>query len=753
MLPESDARYRIFISESDHDKLPATVVVEESYPAFAVVRASAEAIDECRRFYPVEPFGEPKSPPAMPDLAGLAESATTDSVRGPYTLVMRFRSPVRSEWLEEVTAIGCKHLGSLGSSSIVLHCPTKRIRARLGKLPYVAAVWSYLPEIKIAAILNPLGEETSEAMADPATAALAAGPAPASGSADYVIPGMLVASFFGEDDRQAAQRKLEREKVGNSTQAGATDLIIDLTASTSTTLDRDLSTIIELHNLRSLEEKSVDTILNNLARTAIAARVIASPPTGLGLTGKGEIVAVADTGLDTGDLTTLHLDFRGRIHHMQSFPFNEFYLSLLVNPRADDGVADLNSGHGTHVCGSVLGNGTRASQLHLSEQIRGTAPEAALVFQAIEQTAEWNASGKMFWLRNGKPPPASGLFAIPVNLQVLLQAAYDQGARIHSNSWSTTGSSAWGDYSTHSLNLDKFMWKHPDFLAVVAAGNEAEPGSVASPGTAKNCLTVGACGNNRNGHSLDTIASFSSRGPTAKGRQKPDVVAPGMDILSTRSSLSQANGSGIFEQAPDAYFFDSGTSMATPLVAGSAALVRQYLRERLAMAQPSAALVKAAIIHAGQYRRSATAPAGQLADNEQGWGRVDLDMVLNPPSPVRVIFVDSSDGLSTGVERRFRMQVGATVAPLRVTLAYTDFPGPDLVNNLNLIVRAPDGSFFVGNDFDGDGAPDSQNNVEGVLITEPQQGDWTIHVVGSNVPEEPQNFALVVSAAELRQIQ
>ena len=446
---------------------------------------------------------------------------------------------------------------------------------------------------------------------------------------------------------------------------------------------------------------------------------------------------------------------------MQSFPFNEIYQSLVVNPQADDGVADLHSGHGTHVCGSVLGNGTRASQLQLSEQIRGTAPEATLVFQAIEQTAEWNsASGKMFWLRQRRPPPASGLYAIPEISRCYYKLRMIKAPEFIRILGARSGSGAWGEYNHHSLNLDKFMWEHPDFLAVVAAGNEAEqtippqkPGSVVSPGTAKNCLTVGACGNNRNGHSLDTIASFSSRGPTAKGRQKPDVVAPGMDILSTRSSLSHANGWGIFEQAPDAYFFDGGTSMATPLVAGSVALVRQYLRERLNMAQPSAALLKAAIIHAGNYRRSATTPAGQLADNAQGWGRVELGMVLNPLPPVKVIFIDSSEALSTGAERRFRMQVDGVTAPLRVTLVYTDFPGPDLVNNLNIIVRAPDGSFFVGNDFDGDGAPDSQNNVEGVLITEPQQGDWTIHVVGSNVPEGPQNFALVVSAAELRQIQ
>ena len=189
--------------------------------------------------------------------------------------------------------------------------------------------------------------------------------------------------------------------------------------------------------------------------------------------------------------------------------------------------------------------------------------------------------------------------------------------------------------------------------------------------------------------------------------------------------------------------------MATPLVAGCAALARQYLREMRAMATPSAALIKAIIIHSAHYVRSATTSAGQLADNVQGWGRVDLGSVLNPPPPVHVLFIDQAQGLPTGEARQFRVQVAGPEAPLRVTLVYTDFAGADLVNNLNLFVNGPDGAFFAGNDFDGDGAPDGQNNVEGVLIPQPLAGEWTIVVVGSNVPQGPQDFALVVSAAGL----
>ena len=87
--------------------------------------------------------------------------------------------------------------------------------------------------------------------------------------------------------------------------------------------------------------------------------------------------------------------------------------------------------------------------------------------------------------------------------------------------------------------------------------------------------------------------------------------------------------------------------------------------------------------------------------------------------------------------------------PFKVTLVYTDFPGEDLVNNLNLLVSGPDGQFFLGNDFSGSGRTDSVNNVEGVLVREPAAGEWTVRVVASEVLENPQDFSLVISGGGL----
>jgi hypothetical protein len=83
--------------------------------------------------------------------------------------------------------------------------------------------------------------------------------------------------------------------------------------------------------------------------------------------------------------------------------------------------------------------------------------------------------------------------------------------------------------------------------------------------------------------------------------------------------------------------------------------------------------------------------------------------------------------------------------PLRIVLAYSDYPGPALVNNLNLILRAPDNRVYAGNQRSGSGSLelDNKNNVEAVQIDQPAAGEWAIEVVGANIPQGPQPFALV----------
>jgi hypothetical protein len=90
--------------------------------------------------------------------------------------------------------------------------------------------------------------------------------------------------------------------------------------------------------------------------------------------------------------------------------------------------------------------------------------------------------------------------------------------------------------------------------------------------------------------------------------------------------------------------------------------------------------------------------------------------------------------------------VKSSAAPLRIVLAYTDYPGPTLVNNLNLIVTAPNGKVHAGNGAAGN-VLDVVNNLEVVEVAAPAAGTWSVEVVASNVAKGPQDFALVYLGA------
>ena len=193
------------------------------------------------------------------------------------------------------------------------------------------------------------------------------------------------------------------------------------------------------------------------------------------------------------------------------------------------------------------------------------------------------------------------------------------GARIHNNSW---GALADGAYRTTSLEVDAYVHEHPDMLVVVAAGNHgtafkprnAQPGfvdlfSIDAPGTAKNALTVGASRSDRPRNpaadleGFDRAGSPTHRSPTdwsaatppgwpllgarplrGTGTHQARPGRPGTFILSTRASTAPEESFWAVED--DRYAYMGGTSMATPLVSGCAAVVRQY-SSRSAITSPA----------------------------------------------------------------------------------------------------------------------------------------------------------------------
>jgi hypothetical protein len=459
----------------------------------------------------------------------------------------------------------------------------------------------------------------------------------------------------------------------------------------------------------------------------------------LGFDGAGVTVAVADSGLHTGEAATMHPDLFGRVTAF-------FYYGDL------DGAEDGHS-HGTHVTGIIAGNGATGETDEIGALYGlGVAPGASIVAQRI-----FDGAGNYTY------PEAS--------FEPLTRDAVQAGAEIGSNSW---GDDTAGRYDLSAMEFDALV-RDADaltdgdqpYIVEFSAGN-AGPGqqTVGSPAVAKNVIATGASQNDRfdffiYAEGQETLADFSSRGPTEDGRIKPDVVAPGTWIASLRSPLGDDNNA--WADISENYLYQGGTSQAGPHVSGAAAVFVQWYRQTVTNQTPSPALVKAALIHSAVDLDDGETTTEPVPNFDEGWGRVDLAQIIGSPRVHE--FTDQSVRLSIGETWEKAVVVADPTEPLNVTLAYTDAPGfpgavGALVNDLDLEVVAPDGRVYRGNQFaGGDSVPDapaadSVNNVEGVYLSAPPPGEYVIRIRAANVPEDAlaatpaidQDFALVVSA-------
>lgn len=334
------------------------------------------------------------------------------------------------------------------------------------------------------------------------------------------------------------------------------------------------------------------------------------------------------------------------------------------------------------------------------------------------------------------------------NLYSKFVAAHNAGARDHSNSWGNDGTTS---YISWCVAIDQYSWDYEEGVVAFAVTNTS---TLKAPENAKSCLAVGNTQQAPNQHNANT----GGTGPTADGRRKPEIWAPGTGIMSASSS----NQSGWTSM--------TGTSMACPAITGACALVRQYFAEGYqATGEPSnrkhvasGSLIRAMIMNSGVDMTGLSGYPG----NKEGWGRLLLDRGLYfRGDPRGMIAADRrrTNGVAQDQEMVFKFNVVNPAHDLKITLTFNDYPGQvnssnPVVNDIDLIVIAPNGDTYLGNQINTTaqesvtgGTPDTKNSTEMVILKTPPFGSYTVIVKGTKINQGgKQGFGLVVTGGVMR---
>ncbi len=569
-----------------------------------------------------------------------------------------------------------------------------------------------------------------------------------------------------------------------------------------------LPALAQLTGVQRIEWASPRVLLNDLARVRVAVASNSVTETNyLGLSGSNVWVNLNDTGVDAS-----HPDLVDRVFSTDT---NSFTL------------LDLD-GHGTHVAGTLAGSGVSSDTITNAvgsvpgANFRGMAPMSELYVLPID-------------LRTGPLISDTYLQEAAATNHYVVQGKTN--AFISNNSWGYQRSF---EYNSSAASFDaavrdtlpKLSGSQPA-VYVFAAGNEGfgtddgvagSPDTIISPATAKNVITVGALEQFRlittevyTTNSDDTIvtnqvfrrltdsdsevASYSSRGNVGIGsegefgRFKPDVVAPGSFLVSARSAQWKLENdlltnsplypafSNLNSQLEPNYRYESGTSMAAPVVSGVLALLQEYF-ERVLHEPFTPALMKALLINGARTVNSIYDVEVRKINNAQGWGVANLTNSLpvkltnttdRAGWPLRFFDMGTNNALATGQAQTWdlKLTTNGVNEPLRVTLVWTDPPGNPgsaikLVNDLDLVVtNLETGEVFVGNDIPQDGdfnqptttntspAYDFVNNVECVFLNPLLGTNYSISVVArrvnvnavtANTTGVVQDYALVISS-------
>lgn len=477
-----------------------------------------------------------------------------------------------------------------------------------------------------------------------------------------------------------------------------------------------LPALASLDSIRFIEELPEFTARSNTnTRWIVQTNVTNSTPLyTAGIRGEGQVIGVMDDGFDPSHCS--FLDSAVPITTANTpgtFPTHRKVVAY--NVRLIDGF------HGTHVSGTAMGNQVG----DVNANTRGIAYNAKICFRTY----------------------SSPISTFPIDTHLTTHA--NQGATVHTNSWGDDGTTA---YNAICRAIDLFSYNREDNLVCFASTNL---GSLKNPENAKSVLAVGKSG----GSGSQTGSCSTLVGPTSDGRRKPEVFAPGCSTISSDTSGACTTSSA------------TGTSMASPAVAGAAALVRQYFTDGFYPTGvkvpanslvPSGALLRAMLVNSSVDMTAYPSPNKLPPNTNEGFGRILLDNSVYLAGDARKLLIKDvrrtdPASLSTGSVSTTSFRVQSTSQALGITMAFSDAPATiptsfAPVNNINLRVIDPSGNVYLGNVINATsgqsqtgGTADAINSIEHFILNAPAVGIWRAEVVGASVNVSTQGFGLVIT--------
>ena len=588
-----------------------------------------------------------------------------------------------SDELEVVSELGLRVYGHVPPTAYILEGTEEQIANLKDKFAFIY-VGEFLPEYKTVC-------ELDDAVC---------------GAASPTNPRYVLIAVTRDEFLPAVREALEKE--GVEYRVKSETICPCLTAHLT---DDQIEKLAKMSEVGSIESYTDPVLLNDVARSSHCCNL--EDLYMRGYNASSQMICIHDSGLDNGDVNNIHPDFK-----------NKRIVGMITSGASRDRGSSSwydNSGHGTHVAGSACGTGAASDG-----QYRGMASGASILILA--------AGG------------AAGLY---VGSDSELESTYNQGARVMNNSW---GSGSSGSYSSESRSYDTLIWNHKDYTVCFAAGNDNSKVNLPTechltPGAcSKNVIAVGASENYRPMASPETepydglhqgMAFFSSRGPCSDGRIKPDIAAPGTAIISCKASREQTSVRSEY------YSTLYGTSMASPVAAGCAAVIRDYLTKKRGVSSPSAALVKAVLfcgartLYPGQYPYFEEIPQTR-PNSVEGHGHINMKESLEPTDgemKFREYSISNGQAITNFFDK-------SESTDLTVGLVWSDYPGTTsaakaLVNDIDLTVIDPNGARNTLNDH--------VNNAEVLRLRSCPAGRYTVIIKGYNIMQGPQPCALVIN--------